>query len=112
MRIEFYKGVVRSKTGEECGASWGKTSLGLMGFVEGTDGVSYEAFDDVLCADLIAGFDIPGVDREVVEAIVRTVLTGGYLDRPGVRGKGEAVLFMLVNEAIHQLEEIARQEAK
>jgi hypothetical protein len=29
---------------------------------------------------------------------------------PGVKGKGEAVLFVLLNEAIHELTEIAEDE--
>ncbi len=45
--------------------------------------------------------DLPGLDREGVEVITGNILKGGYLDMPGVKGKGEAVLFMLVNEALH-----------
>ena len=58
----------------------------------------------------VTTLDLPGLDREGVEVITGNILKGGYLDMPGVKGKGEAVLFILVNEAIHELAEIAKDE--
>jgi hypothetical protein len=110
MRVTFYKGVVRTESGEERAAAWATTPFGSMGLLAGTDLLAFEGFENIARAESVAGFDLPGVDREGVETIVRSILMGGYLDKPGVKGKDEAVLFMLANEAIHKLEEIARDE--
>ena len=53
---------------------------------------------------IITSLDLTGLDEDSTRTIVRNILQGDYLEKPGVRGKGDAVLFMLVNEAIHVLE--------
>ena len=40
-----------------------------------------------------------------MDVIVRSILEGGYLARPGLGRGGDAVLFTLVNEAVQFLEE-------
>jgi hypothetical protein len=41
-----------------------------------------------------------------------TILQQGYLARPGVRDKGDAVLFILTNDALRSLDQAALWEAK
>ncbi len=62
---------------------------------------------DIVQADEIATLELPGLGREDLDVLITNILTGGYLDKPGVRSAGEAVLYILVNEAIHQLKELS-----
>ena len=111
MTIRFYKGVRRTETGEEVSVSWAEMDFGVTALVAGADEPVHELnMDRVTAAELVTTLDLPGLDREGIEVIVNNILKGGYLDMPGVKGKGEAVLFMLVNEAIHRMPEIAKDE--
>jgi hypothetical protein len=65
---------------------------------------------DIVREELITTCELPGLDREGMETIVSNILERGYLERQGVHSKGEAVLFLLINEAIHAMEEIAHKE--
>lgn len=58
----------------------------------------------------ITELELPDIDQEAVETIIVNVLKGGYLEKPGVTDRGEAVLFILVNEAIQRLSEIEKDE--
>lgn len=111
MKVEFYKGVIRKKTGQELGISWAKTPLGVLAFVRPEEDFAH-CFDpkEVGRSDLIVTLDLPDLDEESVRIICSNVLEGGYLERPGLRNKGDALLFVLVNEALHRLAEIAAEE--
>ena len=111
MMIHFYKGVRRTERGEEVSVSWAETASGVTALAAGTDEPVHELnMNRVTAVEKIATLDLPGLDREGIDVIVDNILKGGYLDKPGAKGKGEAVLFMLVNEAIHRLTEIAKDE--
>jgi hypothetical protein len=53
--------------------------------------------------ELVTEFELPGLDGDQIEFIVRKILKGRFLEEPGVRGKGDSVLYLLVNEALHEL---------
>jgi hypothetical protein len=63
--------------------------------------------EGVVSADYVTTVDLAGLDRPDVELVARAILLGGYLDRPNVKGKGDAVLFMLANEALRALDSSA-----
>ncbi len=112
MRLDFYKGTIFTDREGETSAAWAQTPSGIMACV--TDrGPGVESIDEhrILNRDLIASLDLPGLDRDALETIVSAVLEGGYLDKPGVRDKGDAVLFLVVNEAIQRVEACARDLA-
>ncbi len=111
MMVNFYKGTVTTKTGIEVSVSWAETDSGVSALVSGSDELVHELDEkQVTVVEPMASLDLPGLDSEGIAVIVGNILRGGYLDMPGVKGKGEAVLFMLVNEAIHRLAEIAKDE--
>lgn len=113
MVVDFMKGRVRKASGEECLALWARTPFGLM-FVNENREVTVGLLPDVdiLDEDLITSCELPGLDQENVQFMVGLILTGRYLEKPGIRHKGDAVLFVLVNEALRSLEEIAKEEER
>ena len=54
------------------------------------------------------GAGVTEIEKDIKE-VVRNILRGGYLEKTGVRGKGDAVLYMLVNEGIQLLESVAEE---
>jgi hypothetical protein len=110
MIASFFTGTLRSRSGESLDAVWARTPFGAMVWVRGDEQAAVVQNIDIIREDLVTTCELPGLDREGLETLVSNILTRGYLERPGVHGKDEAVLFLLVNEAIHILEEIARKE--
>jgi hypothetical protein len=111
MIVTFYKGTLRTKDRADAAASWAETDFGVTVLVSGSDELVHELdMEQMAAVESLATLDLPGLDREGIEVIVANILKGGYLNLPGVKGKGEAVLFILVNEAIHRLAEIAKEE--
>jgi hypothetical protein len=111
MVVGFYKGALRTETGADVAVSWAETGFGMTARVAGADELLHEFnADQLIAAEPIATLELPGLDRDGIEIIVRAVLEGRYLDMPGVKGKGDALLFILVNEALHRLAEIAKDD--
>ncbi len=109
--MEFFTGVVKSDSGEESRASWACTPYGYTILVQGhRQPVHASEVKGVVAEDSIASVDLPGLEREMVESIAVGVLKGGILEKPGIKGKGDAVLFVLLNEALQKLEEASRDE--
>jgi len=109
--VIFYKGAMRTEAGAEVAVSWAETDFGVTVLVSGSDELVHDLkSEQITDVEPVTTLDLPGLDREGVEVITDNILKGGYLGMPGVKGKGEAVLFILVNEAIHELAEIARDE--
>jgi hypothetical protein len=104
VNVEFRKGVVRKESGEESPAQWAVSPFGVRILLKGAKSVETSlAPFFVLTEELFAEIDLPGVDREGVEAIADGLLLGGYLERDDMKDKGDALLFILVNEALHAL---------
>ncbi|AFM27132.1 hypothetical protein [Desulfomonile tiedjei] len=61
-----------------------------------------------LPGELITEFELPGLNEEQVEFITRKILKGRFLEEPGVQGKGDSVLYLLVNETLHELEKLRK----
>jgi hypothetical protein len=107
MLVDFYKGAL------EVGGSSGpqKHVVYWAAVSEEIFAVSAPAYEPIVDfdpaqaveVDFITDLDLAGVDREGLVTLVGNILTGGYLDKPGVKGKGEAVLYILVNEALQAL---------
>lgn len=104
MKVVFFQGLMRHSTGKQVPAQWAQTPFGIMGIDEG-DETDLRILDSTSLEPLeeIAVVDLTGLDREGVEVIVLNILSGNYLDKPGVKGGGDAVLFILVNEALQVL---------
>jgi hypothetical protein len=111
MIVTFYKGTLRTKDRADVATFWAETDFGVTGLPSGSDELVHELdMKQMTAVDPVVTLDLPGLDCERMDVIVESILKGGYLDMPGVKGKGEAVLFILVNEAIHRLAEIAKEE--
>jgi hypothetical protein len=109
MIVNFYKGTLRKESEVDLGVSWAETDFGVTALVSGSDELVPELkLEQITDVESVTTLDLPGLDRGGVEVIVENILKGRYLSMPGVKGKGEAVLFILVNEALHQLAEIAK----
>ncbi|MEW6348059.1 MAG: hypothetical protein AB1646_03300 [Thermodesulfobacteriota bacterium] len=61
----------------------------------------------VLSGELQGSVNLEDLDRAGVACIVANLLAGGYLSRPGIGEREDSLLFLLVNEAIHVLDQIA-----
>ena len=107
MRVEFFKGVRKKRNAsgpKDLVVYWAVTPVKVFA----CSGPSYEPLadfdaEDAIDAELIIALDLSGVDDDSLTIVVETILYGGYLDKPGVKDKGEAVLYVVVNEALHAL---------
>ncbi len=111
MHVEFFTGVIKTDSGEESRAVWARTPYGCTILMEGDrKPVHVPEVTGVMDEDNVTSIELPGLDRDMVETIVAGVLKGGILEKPGIRGKGDAVLFVLLNEALQKLEEASMDE--
>jgi hypothetical protein len=111
VKVYFFTGILRTDTGDEVVAYWARTDSGdtaILYSAEETFRITDRSV--ILKEELITSIDLFDLDPDLAQTIIDTILTRGYLKKPGIKGKGEAVLFVLINEAIHELEEIARSE--
>ena len=107
IRIEFFTGMVRWKA-EDVKASWAERENSFWMLLGGSEDVARDVqIPHIIDCERVATLDLPDIDGESVDVIVTNLLTGGYLDKPGVKNSGEAVLFVMVNEALQLLDEIA-----
>jgi len=113
MKVDFCKGLIKTTLGQKVSASWAETPFGILALVEDLKGdLQVIQAEQILVSDtIISSLDLPGLDRDGVQAIVGNILKRGYLDKPGIRDKGEAVLFVLVNEAIHDLSAVFEEDS-
>ena len=111
MKVDFFTGVLRTETGDEVIAYWARTDSGDTAILDSTE-QTFRIKDRtaILKEEIITSIDLFDLGPDLAQTIIETILTRGYLKKPGIKGKGEAVLFVLVNEAIHELEEVARSE--
>jgi hypothetical protein len=111
VRVDFFTGVLRTESGDEVVAYWAQTDSGDTAIPDsGEETFRIKDRTAILKEEPITSIDLVDLDQDLAQTIIDTILTRGYLKKPGVKHKGEAVLFVLVNEALHELEEIARSE--
>ena len=109
MPTQFFRGALKRPSGPITKASWAVTQFGMfVCFQSETPKVELVMDVQVIQSEFVTIVDFEDLDRENVEVLVTGILKGGYLDKPGVRNKGDAVLFVLVNEALRELEKIER----
>jgi hypothetical protein len=111
VKVDFFTGVLRTETGDEVIAYWARTDSGdtaIPDFAQETFRIKDRTV--ILKEEPVTSIDLVDLDQDLAQTIINTILTRGYLKKPGIKDKGEAVLFVLVNEALHELEEIARSD--
>ena len=95
--------------GREASAQWADTPFGsLVTYYSDEHSVEIQSFVHATRSEVVAVIDFDGVDQASVEILTQAVLMGKYLNKPGVKDKGDAVLFVVVNEALRELDKIAR----
>jgi len=111
MEVTFCRGLVRHETQGTVHASWACTPFGILCLPDGDDGgLQLIATESIALSEPVADVDLAGADREGVEAIVSAILKGGHLDETGVKDRGEAVLFIMLNEVLHDLQRLREEE--
>jgi hypothetical protein len=109
MRIRFFSGLIE-KDREEFKTFWAESDLGSTYLLLGKKLIQGVDIWRIVTSQLITSFELPGLGTEDIEFLIQRILEGGYLEKPGVAGKGDAVLFMLVNEALHELARMVNEE--
>lgn len=111
MIVRFCKGLLEREPGQEVTAAWAVTPFGIIAVTAGANPELLAVRpEQVIATEPVTSLDLPGLDQEGMEAIVMNILRGRYLEKPGIEDKGEAILFVLVNEAIHELERLRENE--
>lgn len=110
MKVSFYKGILEEAPGEQAHTCWAETPFGIMVCAgEDPPRVAVIVSPQVVSSDPVTTVDLTGVDLEGLEVLVANILCRGYLDKPGVRNSGDSVLYILINEALHQMEWIRKK---
>ncbi len=104
MEVEFSKGLMKDPSGRRIPGWWAVTPFGILAWSGDPKREPEYAQEEILSkSETVTTLDLTGLEKDQLEHIVRSILKGGYLDKPGVKHKGEAVFFILVNEALHEL---------
>jgi hypothetical protein len=110
MKVGFFRGRVRASDDKRAKLWWAEAGSEFWIIEEGSEEVTRRLDPpEAVTVERVTELELPGVDAEGIESIIVNVLKGGYLEKPGVKGSGEAVLYMLVNEAIQRLSDIENE---
>jgi hypothetical protein len=111
MEVQFCKGSIQKADGSRRDCEWAVTRFGLFALSDRrTHELEVIPPGSIADSETIASVDLEGLDEAALRFVVRSILKRGHLSKPGVRGKGDAVLFVLVNEALHDLESLKQKE--
>ncbi len=111
MRIRFFRGRVPAPDDKGAKLWWAQAGSEFWVIEEGSEQVTRRLdCPESISVERITELELPDIDSEGKETIIVNVLRGGYLEKPGVKDSGEAVLYMLVNEAIQRLSELEKDE--
>lgn len=111
MKVDFFRAILREGTTPDARMWCSITPFGIRALSEGGDAILLDlTLEDLSGAEPIVTVDLAGLDRSSLEAMVDFILKSGLLGKAGVKGKGDAVLFMLTNEALHALAQVMRDE--
>jgi len=111
MNADFFRAVLKENSASGAQVWYAITPFGIRAAKQDRDDIVLDlTMNDLAGVESIATVDLSGLDRDLFEAIVDLILKSGLLGKPGVRRKGDAVLFMLTNEAVHALTQVMREE--
>ncbi len=105
MRLQFYKITLLNRSGTERDVYYARLPFGLKILsADEHEVIDSEGSPFAAIGEPIADIDVEGVDSASIEVLAEAILLRGILNKPGIKGKGESVLFVLVNEALHELD--------
>jgi hypothetical protein len=111
MNVEFFTAILKEGAAPDDRIWCATTPFGLRAFRQDRDEIVLDlTIHDLSHAESIITLDLTALERDLFEAIVDLILKSGLLGKPGVKGKGDAILFMLTNEALHALAQITRED--
>lgn len=111
MEVHFCRGSIQKPDGSRHECEWAVTRLGILALSDrGAHELEVIPPESVVDSETIVTVDLEGLDEAALRFVVRRILKKGHLSKPGVKGKGDAVLFVLVNEALHDLESLKQEE--
>jgi hypothetical protein len=111
MNVEFFTAILKEGAAPDDRIWCATTPFGLRALRQDRDDIILDlTARDFSDAESIVTVNLTGLEQDLFEAIVDLILKSGLLGKPGVKGKGDAVLFMLTNEALHALARIEREE--
>ena len=105
MIVQFFEGVLQSEDGRITPVVWACSTFGNRIRV-GNQVREIEASElgQLAGANLVTVVDLEGLDSDDATYVVDAILKGRYCQRlGGVRGKQDAALYLLVNEALGEL---------
>ncbi|MBM4328441.1 MAG: hypothetical protein FJ118_14920 [Deltaproteobacteria bacterium] len=111
MEVHFCKGSILKPDGRRLECEWAVTRFGILALSDrGAHELEILPAASVVSSEIIASVDLEGLDEGALRFVVRSILKRKHLSKPGVKGKGDAVLFVLVNEALHDLAKANEEE--
>ncbi|MGC8660703.1 MAG: hypothetical protein ACP5U1_16680 [Desulfomonilaceae bacterium] len=104
MIVSFFEGFAVGLDGARRVVVWAEGPFGNLAMIESEiKTVEIDEIDLFQDKRLLTTVDLAGLDTDDSSYVIRAILVGKYHSRPGVSGKHDAALFMLVNEALNEL---------
>ncbi|MGO8879341.1 MAG: hypothetical protein ACLPVO_20515 [Desulfomonilaceae bacterium] len=102
--VQFFEGVLKSFKGNSAPIVWAESRSGNRVVIDSKiRGLEASEMAQIELKELITTVDLDGLDVDDVIYIIDAILKGKYYSRPGVKGKLDAALYLLVNEALSEL---------
>ncbi len=102
--VQFFEGVIKSLKGNSASIVWAESSSGNRAVIDSKiRGLEASEMAQIELKELVTTVDLDGLDVDDSIYIIDAILKGKYYSRPGVKGKLDAALYLLVNEALSEL---------
>ncbi len=102
--VQFYEGILKSF---KCGSApivWAESCSGNRVVIDSKiRGLEDSEMVQIGAKELVTAVDLDGLDVDDAIYMIDAILKGKYYSRPGVKGKLDAALYLLVNEAVNEL---------
>lgn len=104
MIVTFFEGIINSEEGLTTPVIWAQSSFGIRALVNN----DIREVQSLELSGLAAGKPLTLVNLEDLNTddaayVIDAILKGNYCRKPGVLGKIDAALYLLVNEALGEL---------
>jgi hypothetical protein len=104
MKVQFFEGVLQSEEGHIIPVAWARSEFGVrVQVVDQIREIEASELGELSESIPVTVVDLEGLDSVNSNYIVDALLKGRYYKRPGVLGKLDTALYLLVNEALGEL---------
>ncbi len=102
--IVFFEGVIKVSEGNSRPVIWAESRFGNRVKTDsGIKGFDASEIREIAERGLLTTVDLTGLDADDTIYMIDAILKGRYCSKPGVRGKLDAALYLLVNEVVSEL---------